>query len=162
MKRFTVSVFFVLLMVVLTACNSTGDALVEYNNEFILEEYAPAEEKYNDMVIEHEQIIDEDDLEKRIDFSENEVIPISQEVVDLVKQKEFEDEVVQEVHELLIESEELQLEANQKELEALQEDSSEMLDEAIEIGNEAADYRDEFLNELESLYDEYDLEDVEE
>lgn len=148
----------------LTACNSTANAVVDYNNEFIMQEFLNDEQEYIDLMAEYEQEVNEtdNDLEKREAFLNEKLIPKSQKLMDLAKAKEFDDEEVQKVHNLLIKSEEMRHESIEKELEAVQKDSQEVFLEAQEVAEEAEEVRQEFLTKMDGLIEEYNLEEQEE
>lgn len=120
------------LAVFLTACNSTANAIVDYNNDFIMEKFVKEEQEYIDLRGEYEKVVNEtdNDLEQREAFITDEILPKSQGLLDLAKKNKFEDEEVQDLHNLLVESEELRHESVEKELDAVQNDSQKLFLEA--------------------------------
>lgn len=120
------------LAVFLTACNSTANAIVDYNNDFIMEKFVKEEQEYIDLRGEYEKVVNEtdNDLEQREAFITDEILPKSQGLLDLAKKNKFEDEEVQDLHSLLVESEELRHESVEKELDAVQNDSQKLFLEA--------------------------------
>lgn len=152
----------VIFAVLLTACNSTADAVVDYNNEFIMQEFYSKEQDYLNKVEEYQKLIEEtDDQTKRKNFLEEEVLPRSQKLLDLTKNNQFENEEIQEVHNLLLESEELRHQSLEMELEAIESGSQETIEEAKEITNEVEEKKQEFISKMDALIEEYDLEEQE-
>jgi|SRR5690625_2926556 len=149
----------VLFAVFFTACNSEAKAIVDYNNDFIIDEYVEGEREYVNLTLDYEQMISEnsDDLAAQETQLTEEVIPKSQALLDKVKSNEFEEKEVQDVHNILIESEELRHQAVEMELEAIQTGSDEKMDEALEIQEKAREKKQAFLDELNELVEEYDL-----
>lgn len=158
-RLITYAVLFVFIPL-LTACNGAANAIVDYNNEFIMEDFLNEEEEYIDLRGEYEKVVNEsnNDLEKREAFLNEKVLPKSQGLLDLVKKKKSENEELQEVHDLLVESEELRHESVEKELEAVQEDSQKIFLEAEGIVEEAEEKKQEFITKMDALIEEYDLE----
>lgn len=158
-KLMTYGVLVVFVMF-LTACNSKATAVVDYNNDFIIAEYVEDEKEYINLTLDYEQMISEnsDDLATQETQLTEEIIPKSQALLDKVKSNEFEEEEVQDVHNILIESEELRHEAVEKELEAIQTGSDDTMDEAFEIQEKAREKKQAFLDKLNELVEEYDLE----
>ncbi len=148
------------LAVFLTACNSAADALVDYNNEFIMDEYSKAEQEYLSLSREYEKVVNEsgNDLAVREEFMTEKVLPKSQQLLDKVKEKKFENEEVQEVHSLLVESEELRHQAIEKESEAIKADSEKIFNEATGLIKKSDKKKRAFFKKMDELAEEYNLE----
>lgn len=149
----------------LAACNSTADAIVDYQNDFVSTDFKNMEEKYIGLYNEYIEVVEEsnDDIEQPEAFLSDKILPASQELLDLVKKNEFDDEEVQEAHNLLVKSEEIRHKSVKKEIEAVQNDfSQELILEAQDIVDEANEIKEEFHSKMITLIDEHDLEELDE
>lgn len=145
----------------LASCsNKTADALVDYNNEFVIDVYMDEFNALSDIFTMVEEVFDETDEDQIIEVFYDEVIPQSKKLYDLVIDYEVEDEVVKELHEILIETEEYRLGALEIMEESLPELDDEMMEAYIDKMIQSEESFDKFMNRLNDLIDEYGLEEI--
>jgi len=151
-----------IMAIFLVGCNSTANAIVDYNNEFLVEEYSEALDTFFKTADEFDHLLVSGELDDELHkmYLQEQLIPQSKELVQLVRDLNTENEVVKELHQLLIEAEENRLHALELEYEYLQDlDNEEIIEEVDEIIMQAERKMDEFIKQLEELKDEYNIED---
>lgn len=160
-KRYILFILLILSSLFLVGCNKTADALVEYNNEFLTEDYTKTLNTFVELSFEYEELTENDQIsiDEQIVFLQEKLIPQGKQLVKLVKDVKVEDEVVQELHQILIDAEESRLLAIEKENEYLHDiEQEEIIEEAIEYILESEQNMNEFMDLYETLKDEYNIE----
>ena len=148
--------------VMLSACNSTANELVDYyNNE--TKEIAKIDEEF--VLLQEEYILltsEENEIELYEELLSKRLLPKSQEIVDYAKGVELKEDEIQELHELLIASVEHRHQAFESELEAVKEyfetGSEEKFDESAQSLENYIEKQQAFDNRLEELIEEYEIE----
>lgn len=163
MRRYFMNFMIMTFMTIfLVGCNSTANAIVDYNNEFLVEEYSDALDIFFKTADEFDHLLISGELDDELHemYLQEQLIPQAKELVQLVQDVNTENEVVKELHQLLIVAEENRLRALELEYEYLQDlDNEEIIEEADKIIKQAERKMDEFIERLEELKDKYDIED---
>lgn len=163
MRYIKQSLLMLLLVLGLAACSGTADAIVDYNNDFIIKDFREENERFIELLDEYDEVALEGDLEDQILYSESEIIPHAKKLVAMVRDRELGDDVLQDAHDHLIEYNELRLQAFEAELEYLMgdEEDEDLLDKAFDLIDDSVDALVKFEEEFDALVDEYDLEEEE-
>lgn len=139
------------LILLLGACNPKGQAFLDYNNDFLMDDFAVDELEYLELREEYQKAIDEsnNDLVVREEFITDKVLPASQALLDKVKRKKVEDDELQDIHDILVESEEIRHSAVEKEIESVKVASQKLLNEAEATVAKADEKKQEFIKKRE-------------
>lgn len=161
-KHYITFILMIIMAAFMTGCNSTTDAIVDYNNEFLVEDYSKAFNTFLKLSDEFENQVEKEQIDTIAHeaYLQEQLIPQSKQLVNLVNDVQIEDEVVQELHQLLIDAEESRLQALENEYEYIQDlEKIEMLEKSEENVLESERKMDEFIESLDQLKEEHNIED---
>lgn len=163
MLKRTITFPIILMMIILTGCNSTAYELVEYNNNSV----KGVENLEKELVIlydEYAALTVEDNLGLEVyeEILDEKLIPKSQEILDYVRAIEVSDEEIEALHQIFVESIETRHRAFEIELEAVREyfdtgAEAKFLETPVYL-EKANEQKREFDETLGQLMDKYEIE----
>lgn len=163
MKKHSITFALIITMIIfVTGCNRTTNAIVDYNNEFLVEDYSKALNTFLKLSDDFGEQVEKEQMDTVAHeaYLQEQLIPQAKQLVKLVHDVKIENEVVQDLHQLLIDAEENRLQALENEYEYIQDlEKVDIIEKADENVLESERKMDEFIKKLDQLKDEYNIED---
>lgn len=150
------------MIIFVTGCNRTTNAIVDYNNEFLVEDYSKALNTFLKLSDDFGEQVEKEQMDTVAHeaYLQEQLIPQAKQLVKLVHDVKIDNEVVQDLHQLLIDAEENRLQALENEYEYIQDlEKVDIIEKADENVLESERKMDEFIKKLDQLKDEYNIED---
>lgn len=164
MKSYLFSTMVMSIMLVMAACNSEGDELVDYSEDVI----DPMNEMRADMEDLSDELMTMQDEQEIYDTFNNEILPQVEDMEQFMQEydeEELEYEETQELHQLHAETIETMHEGIQLMVEALElflqgdvVNADPLMDEALQYIEEGESLQEGFDDRIDELGEEYDLE----
>lgn len=163
LKKTIIFPIILMMMIILTGCNSTAYELVDYNNNSV----KGVENLERELVILYDEyagltLVDNLGLKVYEEILDERLIPKSQEILDYVQAIEVSDKEIQELHQVFIESLETRHHAFENELEAVREyfdtGGEEKFSETPVYLEKSNEQKQEYDETLAQLIDKYDIE----
>jgi|SRR5690625_321257 len=163
MKKHSITFALIITMIIfVTGCNRTTNAIVDYNNEFLVEDYSKALNTFLKLSDDFGEQVEKEQMDTVAHeaYLQEQLIPQAKQLVKLVHDVKIDNEVVQDLHQLLIDAEENRLQALENEYEYIQDlEKVDIIEKADENVLESERKMDEFIKKLDQLKDEYNIED---
>src|SRR5690625_2810062 len=157
MKRtYVLLISIVTILLFLVGCNSTADAIVEYNNEFLVTDLKESDDTLEMYLTEFENLFDHAPADELATYLEEKILPHSNDQIELIKSVKVDNDEVLQIHEILIQAEEKRLEVLEKQYELVKSDREDenLMMEAFELTQEYLHLVKDFEETYESLIEE--------